>query len=951
MLRLVTAVRSFRSFADRVGSVRHIAAEQILVTTAQLTSGIGNFAFAVIMVRVLEPPDFAILRAFLALYLVVNVPAGSMSAGTALDPDMAVSARTRVRNVGLGVAAAMIIAAAPLGVFLEIPIPLIVALAVSLPAISSRALLRGRLWAVGGYRRGAISLVLDVIVRIGLGTGMALLLGPLGAAIGVVAGGYASLLVVSDKNLPMAKAEPKASTSAGWWTTAAFILVAVVLNQDLLLANKLLPAMEAARFAGISTLGGMAAFATMAIPWLLLPRIARGDRGALPVSLGLAALLGGGMVAISALWPSGIVSIVLGAEYSSIAPLLVPYMLAMALFGIGRVLVAHRCATGGAGKSIWILAAVAVAQAIGIAAIADSAGEIVAISLAANAGFCVLMAVRHEAVVVPLRSSARYVADRVSNINNLLVGGAILAVAVGLRLIVVRGLWVDEAITVARARMGFSEMLEVLRVTDVHPPGHYAMTWGVIRILGSSEFSVRLVSLVAGILLVAILYALGRELFDRRTGVVAATLGAVAPLLIWYSQEARMYSVVMLFSATAVWAQVRAVRTGAWWTWALYTVATAAMLWTHYFSLLQVAVQQIAFLVFAWKRRGTGQSAWKLTAAWLASAVVIGALVAPLESFAEDQFTANRARNVDRGIPSQTGSSAGNDYLSIYTVLANGVWGLFGYHSDHMMSQIVALWPLGMVLAFLLLGRGRIAPNTSIVAAAAFVPIAGLFAAGFVSRNLFEVRYFASAIPLLVLLGARVLTKVASRPAMFRAVFGGVVALLLVAGADQQLNGTNPRIYDFRGALSQIEARATERDLLLYEPQFLEYIVDYYVPGMESRLAAGGVPEPRPGRRVFLLGSFLDKPGVAGRTGDILSALERDHVLVDRFKRPQVGVWMFEPASDGERGGRAERERGRERREKASGSERGERASTPSTGAQRPGRSDDEWNAETRGWR
>ena len=53
------------------------------------------------------------------------------------------------------------------------------------------------------------------------------------------------------------------------------------------------------------------------------------------------------------------------------------------------------------------------------------------------------------------------------------------------------------------------------------------------------------------------LYLLGRELYDRRTGLIAAAFGTVSPLLIWYAQEARMYAFVTLFGLLALLTQLR----------------------------------------------------------------------------------------------------------------------------------------------------------------------------------------------------------------------------------------------------------------------------------------------------------------------------------------------------------------------------------------------------------
>src|SRR5690606_15478269 len=92
-------------------------------------------------------------------------------------------------------------------------------------------------------------------------------------------------------------------------------------------------------------------------------------------------------------------------------------------------------------------------------------------------------------------------------------------------------------------------------------------------------------------------------IFDRRTARVAAFLAVPAPFLVWYSQEARMYSLFMLIGVASVWAQVVALRTGRWRPFVLWGLASAALLWTQWFALLPLAAQQVATAVHLWQRR------------------------------------------------------------------------------------------------------------------------------------------------------------------------------------------------------------------------------------------------------------------------------------------------------------------------------------------------------------
>ena len=158
------------------------------------------------------------------------------------------------------------------------------------------------------------------------------------------------------------------------------------------------------------------------------------------------------------------------------------------------------------------------------------------------------------------------------------------------------------------------------------------MLWVTVRVFGTSEFAVRLPSLIAGVALVPAMYWVGKVVFDRRTGWIAAVLATIAPFCVWYSQEARMYSQFMLFAALAIGAQVLAVRPrplvrlGA-----LRACRTALLFWTQYFGIMPIVVQQA--------RLRRGRSGRPATAAASGAAspgagrstlVAIGVLVPPV---------------------------------------------------------------------------------------------------------------------------------------------------------------------------------------------------------------------------------------------------------------------------------------------------------------------------------
>lgn len=468
------------------------------------------------------------------------------------------------------------------------------------------------------------------------------------------------------------------------------------------------------------------------------------------------------------------------------------------------------------------------------------------------------------------------------NALRILVG--ILIAGLILRLLLPRGIWLDEAISVHQAHLGLGEMFENLYYGDRHPPLHHLTLWLTVHVFGDGELAVRLPSLIAGTLVMPALYELGRELYDRRTGLIAAAFGAASPLLIWYAQETRMYAFVTLFGLLAVLTQVRVIRNPSTTNWALYILATAALLWSHYFGLLLIAVQQVIFIGLLIQRRRAAEPTKGLAVGFAYSLVVLVLQLVPLLAFAQGQFDS-------------TGAAAGSpegtyDSLSFYAVVANMAWSLWGYHSDGITELLAALWPLFLLLSLLLLGRGG-SRQTNVLAGAALVPIVLLFFVALFDRELFEVRYFLVTVPLLFLLVARLVTGWIRNPRGRALVVAAVMLTLLVGLADQQLSDENPRLFDFRGAIDEIEADAGPKSVVIYEPPDMRYVLEYYAPELRRQPLNRTNPRRIKGSPVFVLASFQDNKSFFDRTNKVVGQLDFFRKRVKRVRTPQTLVEEF----------------------------------------------------------
>lgn len=103
-----------------------------------------------------------------------------------------------------------------------------------------------------------------------------------------------------------------------------------------------------------------------------------------------------------------------------------------------------------------------------------------------------------------------------------------------------QSLWYDEGNS---ARMTARSPVKIVSAAaaDIHPPGYYLALSGWSTLMGRSELSLRSLSALSGVILISLVYVLGRRYFTGHIGLLASLLSALHPALIYYSQEARMY--------------------------------------------------------------------------------------------------------------------------------------------------------------------------------------------------------------------------------------------------------------------------------------------------------------------------------------------------------------------------------------------------------------------------
>ena len=228
--------------------------------------------------------------------------------------------------------------------------------------------------------------------------------------------------------------------------------------------------------------------------------------------------------------------------------------------------------------------------------------------------------------------------------------------------------------------------------------------------------------------MIPVLYELGRELYDRRTGLIAAAFAAVSPLLIWYSQEVRMYEFAALFGLLALLTQLRVIRNG-----------DDAQLGGVHPRHRRAAV--VALLRPAPDRRAAARLRRRAhpPQPQRAAGQAAGARLRLLARRARDAARAARScspTTSTRSRPARPARRAGPTTTCRSTPCSsNMAWSLWGYQPDATTVLLAAMWPLFLLGSLVLLGRGG-SRQTMSLAAAAIALVALLIVVSVFDRSL-----------------------------------------------------------------------------------------------------------------------------------------------------------------------------------------------------------------------
>ncbi len=408
----------------------------------------------------------------------------------------------------------------------------------------------------------------------------------------------------------------------------------------------------------------------------------------------------------------------------------------------------------------------------------------------------------------------------------LLVGLVGLAFALRVAGLDLQSLWRDEVDAIRFAARPWGDLLRMFVTPGENGPLYYLLLRPWLALAGVSEYALRFLSVFFGTLAVPLIYRLGRRLFPAlpSLGLLAAALTATSPYLIWYGQEGKMYSLVLVLALLSMDRYLVALERGGWQRWLAYIVITGATLYVHFVAALLVPVQIVAFLLAGSETR---KARWK---GWLGS---MGLLLLPSLPLLRWQVPLALS-------PAETGY----EFKPLHEMLVS----LFASYSLGLAAGSLT-WA-ALLFVFLLLAawllwredRSHLA-RLALLTGWLCIPVLGLFLVTLM-RPMYTARYLIFVLPAYLILLAAGLVASARRS---RLLAGLLLASLLVSNSLMiWRQAAVPMRTDFRAATEYVASRMSPHELLIFQIPYGRHSFDYYLERYSMQQQKGVESSPRP---------------------------------------------------------------------------------------------------------
>jgi uncharacterized membrane protein len=362
-----------------------------------------------------------------------------------------------------------------------------------------------------------------------------------------------------------------------------------------------------------------------------------------------------------------------------------------------------------------------------------------------------------------------------------------------------KSIWFDEAYSAYVASMSPVEIMIHTGRLDNHPPLFYLILHFLV-IDKFNEFHLRLPSAVFGALTVLFTYTLGRSVANSKVGLISASLVAFSPLHIFYSQEARMYSLLCLSVTSSLSFMYIGLKTDTIHSWIGYSLSTLIGLYTHYFAFLPLFTQIIYNV-----------SAKKLRSFYVPPSYFKATLISLIGYIPWIPFVSLRSIGVEIGFPFHP-----YDLLRLFNRFT-----IFGLVPAPIRLLILFIFASIILYSLYLIATRPDLNLIGLVFAFSAIPIVILL--GLIGIHIWQIKYFVFLLPIyLIFIGYGI--SHLNRRKVILILITSIITFSLIAVYPTYSESQQ----DWRSAANYVKCNHRSGDKIVFDPEYNSLPFNYY---------------------------------------------------------------------------------------------------------------------------
>jgi uncharacterized membrane protein len=386
----------------------------------------------------------------------------------------------------------------------------------------------------------------------------------------------------------------------------------------------------------------------------------------------------------------------------------------------------------------------------------------------------------------------------------------------------------DEAQSIWVAAKPVSAILPYVS-KDVAAPLYLILLHFWIQFFGSNIAIDRLLSLLFFLLTLPVLYRMARESSNKAVGKLTVILFSFSPFIMWYTSEARMYTLFTFIASINNLYFLRFLHSTGKKGKAGLFISIVIGLYTHYFFAFLIVTQGVYLLMRLFLDSYKGQKGRIATVFFLFKrARALPLLFLKIVLIAFLFFTPWILYILFQG-----GNSNSQPLIpppTSFNIFQTFINFLFGFQGNWLQAVIISLWPLGIILLFFAFTQKHhtMITNIGYFVLATFFPIILNFSLSYI-RPIFLPRYLIFVTPTLFFILAWLLINNSRKVSSF--LISTVLIIMFGLMLYQNISSLTPVKEDYRGVSDYLEKNARPGDLIAVSAPFTIYPLEYTYNG------------------------------------------------------------------------------------------------------------------------